>query len=223
MYKTVVFDLDGTLLNTLEDIADAVNETLAEFGLPTHSLDTIRPMLGDGTDALIHRALSGHVLAPLDMKAFKEKYLLRYDRYQKNKTRPYPDIVEVLGMLKRRHIHLFVYSNKPDFLAQEVVRHYFGEGTFAGILGQKPGAKPKPDPSGLLKMLAEYQIPLAEAVFVGDSNVDIQTAKNAGLKSIGVTWGFRSYQELVLAGADDIVSDAEDIYNICLDYRKVCL
>ncbi len=223
MFLTIVFDLDGTLLDTLDDITDAVNDTLALFALPGYHRDQVKRMVGDGTDKLIERALTPYSLTSEQNSSFKKAYLDKYERYQKNKTKPYPDIEDMMILARRRNIRLFVFSNKPDFLAQEVVRHFFKDITFAGILGQKKGALPKPNPEALLGLLSEHHVDLSKTVFVGDSDVDILTAKNAGLASIGVTWGFRDRQTLLSAHADYIVDEPEEIYDICIDKRKVCL
>lgn len=223
MFHTIVFDLDGTLLNTLEDITDAVNDTMALFGLAPHEIDKVKYMVGDGTDKLLERALEGCSLSSEERMRFKKIYLEKYELYQTRKTKPYPEIEDLLFRAQRRGICLFVFSNKPDFLAQEVVHHYFKGVAFAGILGQKSGALPKPNPTALLEMLKDKNIDLADCVFVGDSDVDILTARNAGLKSIGVTWGFRNKEILQAAHADYIVNEPEDIYDLCIDQRKFCL
>ncbi len=223
MFHSIVFDLDGTLLNTLDDITDAVNDTMVLFGLPKHLIEKVKYMVGDGTDKLLERALSGTSLTHDQKVHFKKIYLEKYELYQTRKTRPYPEIEDLLLKAQRRGIRLFVFSNKPDFLAQEVVHHYFKNVAFAGILGQKLGALPKPDPTALLAMLNEKNVELSTVVFVGDSDVDILTAKNAGLKSIGVTWGFRDRDVLKQAHADYIVLDPEEIYDLCIDQRKTCL
>ncbi len=223
MFHAIVFDLDGTLLNTLDDITDAVNDTMILFHLPVHPIEKVKYMVGDGTDKLLERALSGLPLTQDQKVHFKKIYLEKYKLYQTRKTKPYPEVEDLLLRAQRRGIRLFVFSNKPDFLAQEVVRHYFKDVTFAGILGQKPGALPKPDPTALLTMLQEKNADLSTAVFVGDSDVDILTARNAKLKSIGVTWGFRDREVLKKAQADYIVSEPEEIYDLCIDQRKTCL
>ncbi len=223
MFQTIVFDLDGTLLDTLDDITDAVNDSLALFNLPPYHREQVKKMVGDGSDKLIERALAPFSLGQEQKAAYKIAYLDKYERYQKNKTKPYPDVEDMMIMARRRSIRLFVLSNKPDFLTQEVVRHFFKDVTFAGILGQKKGAMPKPNPDALLNLLKEHQVDFSTTVFVGDSDVDIQTAKNAGLASIGVTWGFRDRQTLLAAHADYIVDEPEEIYDLCIDKRKFCL
>ncbi len=223
MFHAIVFDLDGTLLNTLDDITDAVNDTMKLFGFSGHPIEKVKYMVGDGTDKLLERAWAGLSLSKDQKADFKKIYLEKYKLYQTRKTRPYPEVEDLLLRAQRRGIRLFVFSNKPDFLAQEVVRHYFKDVTFAGILGQKPGALPKPDPTSLLAMLQDKNVDLSTVVFVGDSDVDILTARNAQIKSIGVTWGFRDRDVLKKAQADYIVSEPEEIYDLCIDQRKTCL
>jgi len=215
MFKTVVFDLDGTILDTIEDLSGALNGALTECGYPTLPTREIQAMVGNGADFLISKALEKCAHQPEDEAKLKASYLPKYFANQRNKTKPFPGIIPLLDELRKRQINTYVYSNKPDFLAQDVVTHFFGR-RFAGVLGQKPGAKPKPDASPLLEMLASQKVDLKTAVFVGDSNVDIYTGQNAGLKTIGVAWGFRSVAELVEAGANFIVETPEEILDICL-------
>lgn len=215
MFKTVVFDLDGTILDTIEDLSVALNDALTECGYPTLSVRTIQTMVGNGTDSLISRALENRVHQAEDEAKLKASYLPKYFANQKNKTKPFPGIIALLDELRKHQIKAYVYSNKPDFLAQEVVMHFFGN-RFAGVLGQKPNALPKPDATPLLEMLAGQKVDLRTAIFVGDSNVDIFTGQNAGLKTIGVSWGFRSVAELVEAGANFIVETPEEILDICV-------
>jgi len=215
MFKTVVFDLDGTILDTIEDISCALNGALSECGYPTLPVKEIQAMVGNGTDFLINRALEKCTHRAEDEAKLKACYLPKYLAFQKNQTKPFPGIVSLLDELRKRQITAFVYSNKPDFLAQEVVIHFFGR-RFAGVLGQKPGALPKPDATPLLEMLASQKVDLKTAIFVGDSNIDIYTGQNAGLKTIGVAWGFRNVTELVEAGANFIAETPEEILDICL-------
>lgn len=214
MFKTVVFDLDGTILDTIEDLSCALNGALTECGYPSLPLKEIQIMVGNGTDALMRQALAKCPHPAEDEEKLKSSYLPKYFANQKNKTRPYQGILALLDELQKHQIKTYVYSNKPDFLAQEIVLHFFGH-RFAGVLGQKLGAKPKPDAGPLLEMLASHEVDLKTAVFVGDSNVDIFTGKNAGLKTIGVAWGFRSVAELVESGANFIAETPEEILTIC--------
>jgi len=215
MFKTVVFDLDGTTLDTIEDLSDALNGALAECGYPTLPMQAIQTMVGNGTDSLISRALEKLPHQAKDEARLKASYLPKYFANQKNKTKPFPGIIPLLDDLQKRQIKTYVYSNKPDYLAQEIVVHFFGH-RFAGVLGQKPGALPKPNATPLLEMLAAQKVNLKTTVFVGDSNVDIFTGQSAGLKTIGVAWGFRSVAELAEAGANFIVETPEEILDICL-------
>ncbi|MCX5775921.1 MAG: HAD family hydrolase [Firmicutes bacterium] len=214
MFKTVVFDLDGTILDTIEDLSCALNGALTECGYPTLPVRDIQTMVGNGTDALMRQALAKCGHQAQDEEKLKSSYLPKYYANQRNKTRPYPGILSLLDELRKYQIKAYVYSNKPDFLTQEIVLHFFGH-RFAGVLGQKPGAKPKPDAGPLLEMLAQQKVDLRTAVFVGDSNVDIFTGQNAGLKTIGVAWGFRSVAELVQSGANFIAETPEEILAIC--------
>ena len=210
MTGAVVFDLDGTLLDTLDDIADCANYALALFGYPTHPTPMYRHFVGNGVDKLIFRIVPEDALVPEKFQAVKECYLDRYNAHALEKTRPYDGIVEALRALKETGLHLCVVSNKPDNQTKLTASHFFGFELFDLVAGG--GAYPlKPDPALTLHILASVETSPEDAVFVGDTGVDMRTAKNAGLSAIGVTWGFRDRDELTANGADHIVNSPGEL------------
>ncbi|MGL5353330.1 MAG: HAD family hydrolase [Clostridium sp.] len=215
MYKAVIFDLDGTLLDTLEDLANACNYALKECELKTHEVEKYKRFVGDGRFKLIERIISKE---DNTVELFN-KVLKLYDDYylahMVDETKPYNGIINLLDELKTLDIKLCVVSNKPHEFAEEMVNKYF-ENKINIAYGQRPNYKTKPDPQTIFEVIKELGITSGECVYVGDSNVDIETAKNAGVKSIGVSWGFRGREELEEAGADFVVDNVCELKNIIL-------
>lgn len=210
-YQGVIFDFDGTLVNTLEDLAACVNLTLERFGLPTHPLDAYRTMVGNGAENLIRRAAPGQPEERIqELLAFYGPY------YRENGTRyskPYPGIPELLHTLSERGVKLAVLSNKPDDATRALVARYFPAISFTAVCGAQAGVPIKPDPTGVFRLLSQMEIG-ERCLFCGDSNVDMLTAKNAGLKSCGVLWGFRDGEELQEAGACYLAAQPADILEL---------
>lgn len=192
MNKAIIFDLDGTLLDTIDDLTDTVNYILKSYHLPTHSKDAILSFVGNGARRLIDLSL------PLSHKHLLDeilnKYMVYYDSHSMIKTKPYKDIMEVLLTLKR-HYKLGVISNKQDKAVVPMVNHYF-DGIFDFITGEKPGIPKKPDPTSLLKMIHDMNVDPSKVIYVGDSEVDYQTAKHANVTCVLVSWGFRDKKSL---------------------------
>lgn len=209
-FKAVIFDLDGTLLNTLEDLADSLNQVLAEEGLPTHSCQEYRFMVGNGLETLLVRALPAGLRVPAHVRPFYKKFIALYRERQVDKTRPYPGIDELLKALLDKGIHLAVLSNKshPNTLA--VVDHFFPD-IFEAVLGLRPEVPAKPDPAGALEIIQTLAVGPAETLYVGDSDVDMETAVAAGLYPLGVSWGYRLRAELEAAGARAIIDEPLDL------------
>ena len=208
MIKLVIFDLDGTLLNSIEDIADALNASLEEMGYPVHKLSEFNHLVGDGVFQLCERALPDgekHHAAEL-----QSKFSQHYRKNATHKTAPYDGIKEVLEELGKRNIKLAVASNKVHEFSVEMVKNYFGD-IFDIILGNAAERPKKPQPVIIYDILEYTGIDKSEAVMTGDSDVDIFTARNAGIKSIGCEWGYRGRKELQEAGADYIASVPADI------------
>ena len=209
--KAIIFDLDGTLLDTITDLALSVNHTLQEFGFATHDVDSYKYKVGNGMRKLIERALPENHLDKTD--AVLEKFMAYYDEHKADHTRAYEGITELLSSLQEKGVKLAVLTNKAHDPAVQLVKKYFGE-TFDVIHGQKDGVPRKPDATSTLQVLETLGVSAQECLFVGDSAVDIHTAKNAGITSVGVLWGFRTKEELESAGAAHIVSTPKQILNL---------
>lgn len=208
-YDLVIFDLDGTILNTLEDLRDSLNYALDRMGFPERSLEEVRNFVGNGIRKLIERALPQGG----DDKTVEEMLVLHRDYYQvhcADKTRPYDGISEMLAKLKQREIQLAVLSNKPDYAVKILCDKYF-PGIFDKAYGFREGIERKPSPEAVFALLEEFGVPREKAVYVGDSEVDVQTAKNAGLDMMIVEWGFRDREFLIESGAVNLVSVPSEI------------
>ncbi|MCI8497290.1 MAG: HAD family hydrolase [Clostridiales bacterium] len=199
--KTFLFDLDGTLINSLGDLADSVNLVLKKRGLPTHPEEAYCYFVGDGMRNLIIRALPEDLRTPDMIEEVLQDYASYYSRHTAVRTRPYPGIVETLRELKELGCKTAVVTNKPDPQANIVIKELFEEGMFDIVAGNREGFKTKPDPSLALDVMRRLLVQPEDCVFVGDSGVDMQTAKNCGALPVGVLWGFRTEQELLDNGA----------------------
>lgn len=213
MKKTVIFDLDGTLLNTLDDLADSTNYALSKFGYPTRTIDEVRQFVGNGVAKLIERAIPEGKNNPNFEKClaiFKENYA----QNMYNKTAPYNGIIEMLSNLKSKGIKIAVVSNKFDLAVKELCKKYFeGFIDFAAGENEAQGIKKKPAPDTVISVLNEFNFAPEEAVYVGDSDVDIMTAKNSKMPCISVTWGFRDEKFLLENGATILINAPSEIYN----------
>lgn len=215
MYRFIVFDLDGTLLDTLGDLAAAGNHTLSAMGLPTHPVDAYRKMVGNGIPKLIERMLPQHNRGQATQQLASELFDNYYSQHMQDLTAPYPGIIELLKNISAAGVILSIASNKADEYAQVIVNDYFN-GFFKAVAGLKPEVPAKPEPHSVYNLLEELGAEKSETLYVGDSNVDMLTAKNAGLKACGVLWGFRDREELLEAGADFIVEDTLQLASLIL-------
>ena len=209
MFTHVIFDLDGTLLNTIDDLADAGNHVCAAHGWPTHTVDEFKMMVGNGLPSLVQR-FTPDGLSREELDAALAEHIAYYDAHKEDKTAPYPGVLRLLVALKGAGVHLAVLSNKAHDLAGPVVEHYF-PGAFEYVQGALPDAPLKPDPTLLRKMMREMGAAPETTLFVGDSGVDVSTGKNGGLTVVGVLWGFRGRDELKYAGADWIIDSPEQL------------
>ena len=211
MKKLYIFDLDGTLADSLCDLADSVNIVLERHGFPTHDTEKYKYFVGNGAVKLIERALPEDRRTPEVIQAVHAEYSKVYAERMLCKTKPYDGIKELLAELKGRGCKLAVASNKPDDCTVNVVESLFGKDIFDTIHGKREGVPTKPSPDIMYQIMEELGFEPDECIHSGDSNVDVATAHNAGIECIGCTWGFRTEEELITAGADHIVRTPKDI------------
>lgn len=214
MINTVIFDLDGTLLNTIDDLAMSCNATLKKYGFPEHPVAAYKYFVGNGMAKLVHRALPETGITPEFEASFLKEFIAYYQNHQEDFTRPYDGIPELLENLINKGFRLAVASNKVDVSARELVKRYFPEISFSAVYGQRENIIPKPDPAIIKDILQDLHSSPEHAVMIGDSSVDMLTAKNAGIKSIGVLWGFRTREELLENGAGFIADEPSQIPEI---------
>ena len=217
MFKTVVFDLDGTLLNTLDDLADSSNRVCAARGWPTYGRDRYRYFVGNGIPKLVERFTPQPCRTPETLAAVLAEFQADYGAHLKDSTAPYPGVPELLARLKAAGVQLAVYSNKADPFARQVAADYFDPSLFDLVRGARPGVPVKPAPQGTRELLAALHADPARTLYVGDSNVDVQTAHNAGLPCCGVLWGFRTREELAAEGAEFLAENAAQLEQVILE------
>ena len=214
-YKGVIFDLDGTLLDTIEDLGDSMNLVLDKYDLPKLSYEEYKLKVGGGFKGLIINCFpkdSKEAILEEGVKLFQEFYNKNY----LNKTKPYEGIIDILNELNKNKIKLGINSNKRDKYTRDLANKFFKEIPFIKVYGERKGIPKKPDPTSALEIAKVMGLNSEKIIYIGDSKTDIQTAKNAGMDSIGVLWGFRSKEELMKYGVDFIVSNPKDILDIIL-------
>lgn len=210
MYKAVIFDLDGTLLDTLEDLANACNYALRECGLEVHEVNKYKRFVGDGRYKLIERIISKEEYTNEIFSKVLKLYDDYYLEHMVDETKPYEGIYELLDEIMENGIKIAVVSNKPHEFTTEMVKNYFNNKIDIAF-GQRPNYAVKPNPESIFEVIKEFGLAKEDCIYVGDSNVDMQTAKNASVKSIGVSWGFRGREELEEAGADIVVDTVKEL------------
>ena len=206
-YDAVFFDLDGTVADSLQDIVDAVNHTMRQFDMPEYDAGYLREKLGWGIDTLMR------LILPDDITDARREEILAayrpwYAAHAGDSTKPFDGILPALRRLKARGLALAILSNKPDAALQPIVRRYFSDIVPLSV-GERPGMRRKPYPDMLAWAAAELGVPLSRCLYVGDTEVDIDTARNAGIDCLCVTWGFRSRETLARAGAEYIVDTVD--------------
>lgn len=215
-YFAVMFDLDGTLVNSLEDLADSANEALSKYGFKSHPTDAYKKFVGNGVKNLIKNAAPEGTEEQVLENILKD-YRVIYNRNYVNKTLPYKNIPELLNALSGAGIKMAICSNKPDKPTNEIVEKLLDKGFFNSIFGEREGIPRKPDPAPLLEAAAEMGIKPENIIYLGDSGGDMIAAKKAGMLAAGVLWGFRDREELLENGADILLSDPLAL----MDYLKI--
>jgi phosphoglycolate phosphatase len=210
-FKAVIFDLDGTLLNTLDDLADSMNSVLEHNHLPPHPPEAYRYFIGDGIDMLVQRALPFRVAGHDELQRLVREMKREYARRWLYRTRPYPGVPEMLSAFAAAGTAMAVLSNKPDDASQVIVQALLPNAGFQMVWGATPERPKKPDPSAALEIAARLDIPASEFLFIGDTPIDMHTARAAGMFPLGVLWGFRPAEELIGAGARMLVAQADHL------------
>lgn len=222
MIQNVIFDLDGTLLNTIDDLADAGNWVCRRHGWPTHSVEEYKYYVGNGMTKLAYRFVPEQWRTPVRIKAVLEEFMPYYDAHKEDKTAPYPGVPALLKRLKGAGVRMAVLSNKAHAMVPSIIEGYFPR-LFDHVQGAVDGLPTKPDPTLLRRLMEEMGARVADTLFVGDSNVDIRTAKNGGLASCGVLWGFRSREELEAEGAGHLVDNTWALARLILGAQRPIL
>lgn len=220
MKKLIIFDLDGTLLNTIADLAQSTNHALQVLGYPTHEESAYNFMVGNGINKLFERALPEGEKSEENVLRVRKEFIPYYDVHNADKSQPYPGIPELLEQIQEKGMQLAVASNKYQAATEKLIAHYFPNIRFTAVFGQREGINVKPDPTVVFDILKIAQVAKEEVLYVGDSGVDMQTAANAGVTACGVTWGFRPRAELESFHPAHVVEQASEIAaiaNPCAD------
>ena len=214
MTKLVIFDLDGTLLDTIEDLANSVNYALTQHNFPTHPIEAYRFFIGNGVNKLLERALPEDNRNADFVSILKVDFIKHYYAHSEESTKPYPGITELINRLYNEGFQLGVASNKVHPATVELVNRFFPEVKFTEVLGQREGYPVKPNPGILEEIIEKAGVDKTEVLYVGDSGVDVATAYNAKVPFVGVLWGFRPRKELEEVGATRFVENTEELYEI---------
>jgi len=214
-YKGLIFDLDGTLLDTLKDLADAANASLDHFGFPVHSTDSYRYFVGEGLHTLVQRILPDSANEN-DVKKIMKKFAEIYTSNWNANSAPYPGIIDMLQALSEAGLQLAVLSNKPHKFTKICVDTFLPDSTFSYVYGKRDGVARKPDPVGALEIAEKMNLSVNEILYVGDTATDMKTGNSAGMKTIGVEWGFRERKELEANNAWKIASTPAEVVSYAL-------
>lgn len=215
-YKILVFDLDGTLVDSITDLAIAVNKGLSTTGLPTHDIAEYKHFVGNGREVLIDRAMGEHCGDKNLRETVSDVFNDYYADHCNDNTRAYDGCADLLKKLSEMDVKTAVLSNKPDEFVEQILRKVYPEHRFDIAWGKRADLPCKPDKTALLTMLSQLGLSLSDCLYIGDSDVDVFTAKNAGVDMLGVEWGFRGREELINAGADAVVATAAQILEYIL-------
>lgn len=211
-FHAVIFDLDGTLADSIQDLAEAMNQALADFGLPVHPVEAYKTFVGEGVDVMVRRAATTNAKVP--WQTLVDRYRDHYAANDHRHTAPYPGIAEMLDGLTAAGIKLAVLSNKRDDFTRALIEKQFSKWKFVDVRGERDGVPRKPDPTAAFELALALNVLPAKIAFVGDTAVDINTARNAGMRSVGCLWGFRGKAELVHAGARDLLVRPTDLLSL---------
>lgn len=213
MKKAVIFDLDGTLLNTIDDLGDSVNYVLKKHNYPTFSIEEYKYKVGNGMRKLIERSLPENKLNDETIEQVLAEFMAYYSEHKMDKTAPYDNIEQLLKTLKQKGVKTAVVTNKAHISAKPLMDEVFPD-LFDAVIGQKEGVPTKPDPTSVFAVLKELGVSADECLYLGDSGVDMQTAKNAGIFGIGVLWGFRKADELIENGAKKLIGKPQELLEL---------
>lgn len=214
MKQLVIFDLDGTLLDTIADLGTATNHALRANSYPTHPIEAYPMMVGNGVRRLIERALPSECRTEATVDRLLADFRTYYDEHLCDLTKPYPGIEQLLRELNAQCVALAVASNKYESAVKRLITHFFPDIPFVAVCGNVEGYPTKPDPSVVFRVLGDHPTPKSDVLYVGDSGVDIETARRACVESVGVAWGFRPVRELTGAYADHIITAPADLLDL---------
>lgn len=212
MRKAIIFDMDGTLLNTLEDLYRSTNAALVQYGFPERTLEEVRQFVGNGARNLLKRAVPGGEDNP-HLEDCLLAFQKHYGQHMNDHTRPYEGIPELLKKLSEEGFPMAIVSNKPDFAVRELSRKFFG-GMIDVAIGESERVRRKPAPDTVKLAAERLGVPLLDCIYVGDSEVDLKTAANCGIPCVSVTWGFRDREYLLGLGAEDTAEDMQELYRL---------
>lgn len=213
-YPAVIFDLDGTLLNTIDDISNSMNSVLGRFGFPTHGKDAYKYFVGEGMDTLVRRALPENHRDDATMAKCVSAMIEEYEMKATKNTRPYPGIPALLDALRARGLRIAVLSNKPDGPTKSIVSALLSDWKFDAVVGSRPGIPLKPDPTAALETAANMGIPPERFIYCGDTEIDMRMAKTARMYPVGALWGYRTADELRAAGAQALIGKPLELLDL---------
>lgn len=214
-YKAVIFDLDGTLLNTVEDIAFAMNTVLSNHNFPTYNIEAYNYLIGGGLTNLVYQTVPDFIKPQKDLiYKYLEELMTEYTKCIDQHTKPYAGISELLDELSNKKIHLAILSNKDHTFMDKIAMQHFNRWSFQAIYGARQGVPHKPNPQSALEISNIIGLPPKQIIYVGDTDVDMQTATRAGMYAVGVTWGFRTEKELLENGAKTIIHHPQELLQI---------